>query len=44
VVAGRLSLNLNAAAQAKWLEDMPGNIADAEANRAEIRSVAVDHL
>lgn len=44
VVDGRLSLNLNAAAQAKWLEDIPGNIADAEANRAEIRSVAVDDL
>ena len=44
MVDGRLYLNLNGDVQAKWLEDIPGNIAAAEANWAEIRSVAVDDL
>lgn len=44
VVDGRLYLNLNGDIQAKWLQDIPGNIADAEANWAEIRSVAVGDL
>jgi hypothetical protein len=44
VVDGRLHLNLNDDVQAKWLADVPGNIAAAEVNWAEIRSVAVDDL
>ena len=44
VVDGRLYLNLNADIQATWLEDVPGNIVEAEANWAEIRSIAVDDL
>lgn len=44
VVDDRLYLNLNADIQAKWLEDIPGNIAEAEVNWAEIRSIAVDDL
>jgi YHS domain-containing protein len=44
VVDGRLFLNLNRDIQAKWLEDVPGNITDADANWAAIRSVAVADL
>jgi YHS domain-containing protein len=44
VVDGRLYLNLNRDIHAKWLEDVPGNIAEAEANWTEIRSVAVADL
>ena len=44
VVDGRLYLNLNRDIQAKWTEDIPGNIAEANVNWAEIRSVAVDDL
>ena len=44
VVDGRLYLNLNRDIQAKWTEDIPGNIAGANANWAEIRSVAVGDL
>ena len=44
VVDGRLYLNLNGDIQAKWVEDIPGNIAEAVVNWAEIRSVAVDQL
>ena len=44
VVDGRLYLNLNRDIQAKWTEDIPGNIAEADANWAEIRSVAVGDL
>jgi YHS domain len=44
VVDGRLYLNLNGDIQAKWLEDIPGHIAEAEANWTEIRAVAVGDL
>jgi len=44
IVDGRLYLNLNRDIQAKWTEDIPGNIAEANANWAEIRSVAVADL
>jgi YHS domain-containing protein len=44
VVDGRLYLNLNGDIQAKWTEDIPGNIVEANANWAEIRSVAVGDL
>ena len=44
VVDGRLYLNLNRDSQAKWLEDVPGNLTDANANWAAIRSVAVADL
>jgi YHS domain-containing protein len=44
VVDGRLYLNLNRDIQAKWTEDIPGNIVEANANWAEIRSVAVGDL
>ncbi|HSA82945.1 MAG TPA: YHS domain-containing (seleno)protein [Geminicoccaceae bacterium] len=44
VVDGRLYLNLNGDIQAKWSEDIPGNIVEAEANWAEIRTVAVEDL
>jgi YHS domain-containing protein len=44
VVAGRLYLNLDGDVQAKWLEDVPGNITEADANWTEIRSIAVDDL
>ena len=44
VVDGRLYLNLNRDIQAKWTEDIPGNIVEANANWAEIRTVAVGDL
>jgi YHS domain-containing protein len=44
VVDGRLFLNLNGDIQAKWTEDIPGNIVEANVNWAEIRSVAVGDL
>ena len=44
VVDGRLYLNLSGDIQAKWTEDIPGNIIEANANWAEIRSVAVGDL
>jgi hypothetical protein len=44
VVVGRLYLNLKRDIQAKWTEDIPGNIAEANGNWAEIRSVAVGDL
>ena len=44
VVDGRLYLNLNRDIQATWTEDIPGNIAGANANWAEIRTVAVGDL
>jgi YHS domain-containing protein len=44
VVDGRLYLNLNRDIQATWTEDIPGNIVEANANWAEIRSVAVGDL
>jgi YHS domain-containing protein len=44
VVDGRLYLNLNRDIQAKWADDIPGNVAEANTNWAEIRSVAVDDL
>jgi hypothetical protein len=43
-VDGRLYLNLDRDIQAKWLEDVPANIAEVEANWTEIRSVAVADL
>ena len=44
IVDGRLYLNLNRDIQATWLEDVPGHIAEANTNWAEIRSVAVGDL
>lgn len=44
VVDGRLYLNLNGDIQAKWSEDVSGNIKKAETNWTKIKSVAVDKL
>lgn len=44
VVDGHLYLNLNGAIQAKWVKDIPGYIAKADANWTQIESVAVGDL
>lgn len=44
IVDGRLYLNLNGDIQAKWSEDVSGNIKKAEINWAKIKSVPVDKL
>jgi hypothetical protein len=44
VVDGKLYLNLNGDIQAKWNEDIPGNLKKANANWLKIRSTAVDKL
>jgi YHS domain-containing protein len=44
IVDGRLYLNLNGDIQAKWSEDIPGNIKKADGNWVKIKSVAVDKL
>ncbi len=44
IVDGKLYLNLNADIQAKWLENVPGNIVKAENNWTKIRTVAADRL
>jgi YHS domain-containing protein len=44
IVGGRLYLNLNGDIQAKWSEDVAGNIKKAEGNWEKIKSVAVDKL
>jgi YHS domain-containing protein len=44
VVDGKLYLNLNADIQAKWSEDVPGNVKTANSNWTRIKSVAVDKL
>lgn len=44
VVAGRLYLNLNGDIQAKWSEDVSGNIKKADGNWTKIKGVAVDKL
>lgn len=44
IVDGRLYLNLNGDIQAKWSEDIGGNIAKADANWVKLKSVAVEKL
>jgi hypothetical protein len=44
VVDGRLYLNLNGDIQAKWSEDISGNIKKADSNWTKIKAVAVDKL
>ncbi len=44
VVDGKLYLNLNADIQAKWSEDVAGNIKTADGNWSRIKSVAVEQL
>ena len=44
VVDGRLYLNLNGDIQAKWSEDIGGNIAKADGNWVKLKSVAVEKL
>jgi YHS domain-containing protein len=44
VVDGKLYLNLNADIQAKWSEDVSGNLKKAEENWTKIKSTAVDKL
>ncbi len=44
IVGGKLYLNLNSDIQAKWGEDIAGNIAKADGNWSDIRSTSVDKL
>lgn len=44
VVDGKLYLNLNSDIQAKWNEDVEGNLKKANANWVKIKSTAVDKL
>jgi hypothetical protein len=44
IVNGKLYLNLDGDIQAKWGEDIPGNIAKADGNWTSIRTIAVDKL
>ena len=44
IVDGRLYLNLNRDIQAKWQEDVPGNIQKAETNWKKIRSTPAANL
>jgi YHS domain-containing protein len=44
VVDGKLYLNLNADIQAKWSEDVPGNLKKANENWTKIPSTVVDKL
>ncbi len=44
IVDGKLYLNLNKQVQAKWLEDVPGNIATAERNWSGIHNLTVAQL
>lgn len=44
VVDGKLYLNLNGDIQAKWNEDIEGNLKKANANWVKLRSTAVDKL
>jgi YHS domain-containing protein len=44
IADGKLYLNLSGDIQAKWLEDVPGNIDKAARNWSRIRDVAVDKL
>lgn len=44
IVDGRLFLNLNGDIQAKWSQDIPGNIQKADGNWVKIKSVAVEKL
>ncbi len=44
VVDGKLYLNLNADIQAKWSEDVPGNLKTANSNWTRIKSIPVDKL
>lgn len=44
VVDGKLYLNLNADIQAKWSEDVQGNLKTANSNWTRIKSIPVDKL
>jgi hypothetical protein len=44
IVDGKLFLNLNADIQAKWSEDILGNLKKADGNWSRIQAVAVDKL
>lgn len=44
VVDGKLYLNLNADIQAKWSEDVGGNLKTANANWSKIKSTSVEQL
>ncbi|GAB4289201.1 MAG: hypothetical protein Kow0058_08660 [Roseovarius sp.] len=44
VVDGKLYLNVHEMAQKRWLSDVPGNIATADAKWPEIRNIPADKL
>ncbi|HSP99506.1 MAG TPA: YHS domain-containing (seleno)protein [Candidatus Dormibacteraeota bacterium] len=44
IVDGKLYLNLNGDVQAKWSEDIPANVKNADANWVKIRAVPVNKL
>ncbi len=44
IVDGKLYLNLSKAVQTRWQEDIPGNIAKANANWPKVKDVAPDQL